>query len=142
MALNYLDADDLAGAVDSEWLLAAADDNRDDIADADILTQALEDAEAEIDAYLSARYATPLSGDLPGIIRQAGVSLAAEALASRKPGLILGEGMEARVRQARSLLASIARGELALAGGSSRKRTDSTTRGVDAPLRDGGLDAF
>lgn len=138
MPLNYLTSDDLAAAAEPEWLLAVADDDRDDIPDEAPIQRALEDAEAEIDALLSARYGVPLDAEnLPAIVRSAGAALAAEALAARRSDIPLGEALKARVAQARALLGAIARGELALPGRSGRARSSATT--IDRPrsLRDG-----
>lgn len=122
MTANYLTTDDISAALDGEWLLAAADDDQDGIADDAILAEAIADAEAEIDAFCSARYAVPLAAPLPGILRKAGVALAAEALAGRTPALELSEAMEERIRQARALLSSIAQGDLSLKDGREAER--------------------
>jgi len=141
MPPRYLTAADLIPQVESEWLLAVADDNRDGIADDDIVEAALMHAEAMLEAALAHRFPDIAQPSLvaPPWLRELGAVLAAEALACRAPGLpALPAAMAGRLDRARVLLADLATGQRAGAGLGCALRAEATTRRSDIarPLND------
>ncbi len=64
-------------------LVQLADDNHDGVADTNVLTEALEWADDQINAYCGARYQVPFAS-VPGVINKAAVDLAVYYLYSRR----------------------------------------------------------
>ncbi|MCX7017107.1 MAG: DUF1320 family protein [Candidatus Sumerlaeota bacterium] len=63
--MSYATLDDLEKRIAPQTLVELADDDGDGAADAEVVAAALADADAAIDSYLSARYATPLASARP-----------------------------------------------------------------------------
>ena len=83
-----------------------------DVADPDgAIDQALEDASAEIDGYLSARYALPL-GNTPKLLRRPCVDIAAYVMANSHTRLT--DTIEERYKQAVTFLTKISTGKAGL----------------------------
>jgi len=65
--MPYITQAELADRFGSDELIALADRDRDGVADAAVIDQAITDAEAEIDGYLAVRYTVPLISASAGI---------------------------------------------------------------------------
>lgn len=124
----YISVIELEAIIEREWLLAAADADRDGVLDADVLAAAITAAEGEIDGYLAARYGVPLNGVLPAVVFEAAGMLALERLAAGHPALPIGPVLQARIKQMRGILEEIGAGRLALPSVSAQRRTDNTVR--------------
>lgn len=64
-------------------LVQLTDDNQDGLADASILTEAIAQADAEIDGYLGSRYTVPVS-PVPALLRQLSVAISIWRLYGRR----------------------------------------------------------
>jgi len=64
-------------------LVQLTDDNQDGLADATILTEAIAQADAEIDGYLGSRYPVPVS-PVPALLRQLSVAISIWRLYGRR----------------------------------------------------------
>jgi len=98
-------------------LLAIADRDGDDAVDAGVVSQAIADADAEIDAYLGARFTVPLADPVPPLVGRLAADLARYRLQDDNP---LDE-VAARYRRAVDTLRELANGsaQLPLAGAGS-----------------------
>lgn len=82
--MPYATQPDLEAAFGLDELRALADRNRDGTPDAAVIARALEDAEAEVNSYLAARYTLPLD-PVPGQIRAITCDVARYRLDSVNP---------------------------------------------------------
>lgn len=112
--MSYATIDDAKAQLGVEALLLVADRNLDGEIDVDVVTAALDDAAALIDAHISARYALPLPGPVPALLRGAAVDIAHYRLANR-PGQAT-DDMRRRHDDALALLKRIAEGKAELPG--------------------------
>jgi Mu-like prophage protein gp36 len=117
---------DLAYQLPAADLIELTDDAGSGSVDTDIITRAIEDSDAEIDAYLSARYDLPLS-TTPGLIRRLSVDLSICWLYARRSSLVVPETWQERCRMAREMLEKIALGTLSIAD-----LSDTTDYGISA----------
>jgi phage gp36-like protein len=95
---------DLEAAFGAKEVLLLSDRNRDQIADADVVSRAIEDAEAEINSYLSARYVVPL-GPVPAQVRTLTCDIARYRLDAANPRQATKDRYDAAVRTLRDLAA-------------------------------------
>ncbi|SDO04105.1 Mu-like prophage protein gp36 [Desulfonauticus submarinus] len=72
--MGYCTKDDLLTKIPEEYLLDLADDDGDGNLDETVVNNAIEQATAEIDAYLGSKYSTPLSS-VPQIIKKLCIEL-------------------------------------------------------------------
>jgi phage gp36-like protein len=126
--MPYATQQDLKDRLAPAILLQLADDDSNSIPDSDLLDAALEDAAAEIDATLAARYATPVS-PAPATLLRLNADLAIYYLFLRKTAVISVEHL-ARAREIRDQLAAFASGQSDLEGAApilNALDSDSTT---------------
>jgi phage gp36-like protein len=81
--MSYSTQSDLAKLLSPAQLIQLTDDNADGAADADPITEAIAQADAEIDGYLGARYPVPVS-PVPDLLRTLSVAIATWKLYSRR----------------------------------------------------------
>jgi phage gp36-like protein len=108
----YCTKDDLEKRLEPRELVALADDDQDGIADEDVVTQAIADADAEIDTYLRACYSVPLESATP-LVRMLSAVMAIHNLYSRRRETV-SEEHQRRYTRAVEILETLARGELDL----------------------------
>lgn len=85
--MSYCGQTDILNQIDATLLLQLTDDAGVGAIDADIVTRAIEDADATIDSYCQDRYAIPLS-PVPPKIRQISVDIAIYNLYSRREDVV------------------------------------------------------
>lgn len=127
--MAYATESDLNNRLGGELAVLLADEDGDGAADTAILQAALDDAAAEIDATLAARYATPVS-PAPPLLTRLNTDLAVYFLFIRRRKAIAPEHL-ARWREARAQLDDIAEGRRELDGAETRLagfKAESTTR--------------
>ncbi len=73
--MTYATLDDLIARAGEREILQVADRDNDDVADAEVIAEALEDADNRINASLAVKYTMPLSS-VPPIVKTWAVSIA------------------------------------------------------------------
>lgn len=107
--MPYATRDDIRRIYGAEFL---EDITPVDVADPDgAVDQALDEASAEIDGYLSVRYPLPLTGELK-VLRRPCIDIAVYVLANSHARLT--DTMENRYQQATSMLTKISKGVIGL----------------------------
>jgi phage gp36-like protein len=125
VSIMYATKPDLEKRLGSDTLVSLADDNRDGVADDDVVNAVLNQASSKIDLYLSSRYAVPLTY-VPSIIMEICVSLAVPLLFVRKREQISKEHIDFH-EAAANMLYSLKTGEISLFGLICRTLAESTT---------------
>ncbi len=72
--MGYCSKEELLARIPQEYLIDLTDDDGDGIEDNDVISEVIEQASSEIDAYLSRRYDTPLL-NVPAVIEKICVEL-------------------------------------------------------------------
>lgn len=127
--MSYAQVDDIKTRLGADLVALLADEDGDGAGDLSILEAALEDADAEIDAALAGRYATPVASP-PAVLRRIAADLAVHFLFVRRREAIAPEH-ERRWAEARRQLEAWAEGRADLHGAEPRLaglRSESTTR--------------
>ncbi len=83
--MSYVDAPGLLERFDEIELLASADRDGDQVVDSSLVEQAINDAGAEIDAYLRARYTLPLPDPVDPLIGRLAADIARYLLQDDNP---------------------------------------------------------
>lgn len=109
--MPYASLQDLNERFGTDEVTVAADRDGDGSADTAAVDRALEDATAEVDAYLAVRYALPLA-EVPPIIVRLTADIAFHRLSPEAPAS--SEQRRTRYDEAVSLLKRIASGDVAL----------------------------
>lgn len=104
--MSYCTLADILEQMDSDELIQLTDDGGTGAVDGAVVSRAIEDADAEIDAYCSGRYDVPFD-PIPNLIRKISVDLAVYHLYRRRGAP---ESRQVRYDAALKLLANIARG--------------------------------
>ena len=118
---------DIEKLITPEQLTQLADDDGDGYPEPGTVTEAIAQADAEIDSYLGARYSVPIA-PVPALVRQLSLAVAVWRLSTRR-GTIK-EAWRQAYEDAVALLRRLASGEAVLpASGSGEVATD----GSDAP---------
>lgn len=110
--MAYATQSDIEAQLSLEELIQLTDDEGIGHVHADRVARAIADADEEIDGYLQARSAVPLS-PVPGIIRKVSVDIAVYNLYSRRMREIP-EARRARYDNALKFLAKVAEGKIGL----------------------------
>jgi len=109
--MPYATAQDMSDRYGEDTVLRLSDRNGDDQADEHVLTQALNDATAEIDTYLAMRYSTPMT-PVPSVLTRLCIDIAVYRLASSAD--MATEEQRTRYEDALTLLDKIAKGQVLL----------------------------
>lgn len=109
--MSYCTQDDILNQLDEAILVQLTDDANTGSADADFVTRAIADADAEIDSYVGARHTVPLA-PVPTLIRKLSTDIAVYNLYGRRSGPP--DHISDRYRAAISLLELIAKGTASL----------------------------
>ncbi len=73
---NYIALADIERRISPADLVRLADHDEDGTADAAVVSQAIEDAEGEIDSYLGKVYVVPIPAPVPKVLQQKAVTMA------------------------------------------------------------------
>jgi len=103
---------DIVKVYTADFVLETTDEDQDGIGDDALVTQAITDADAEIDLYLGKAYGVPLTGTIPDAIKLISVWLAGEWLMSRT--LRVHQAVAVNAARARSWLTKLANGDMIL----------------------------
>jgi phage gp36-like protein len=117
--MAYCAQSDLLNQLDEDILIQLTDDADAGAIDADIVTRAIADADAEIDSYCGARYEVPFAS-VPVMVRKISVDIAIYNLYVRRKGVP--EDRENRYKDAIRFLRDVSAGK--------------ATLGADAPAED------
>ncbi|CCU70934.1 gp436 family protein [Thalassolituus oleivorans] len=109
--MAYATQQNMADRYGDDQLLIVADRDNDSVVDAAVIEQALLDASAEIDTYVAAKYALPLS-TVPTVLTRLCVDISMYRLAADRD--IATEERRKRYEDAVYLLRRIATGEVSL----------------------------
>jgi len=109
--MAYCTQDDLLKMMDEAELIQATDDDGAGIIDAAKVTQAIAQADAEIDGYLGGRYSVPLS-PVPAVLVHLSVDMAIYHILSRRLGAP--ESRRDRYKNAVAFFKSVAKGDVSL----------------------------
>jgi len=123
--MAYSDVSDIRKLIPETDLIQLTDDDGVGVVDQDILYEAIDQADREIDAYLGARYPVPLD-PVPELIRNLSAQMAVWHLYGRRN--LMSEVWESRYKNAIRLLDLIRRGEIAI--GATAGETSSPSAGV------------
>lgn len=93
---NYIQQSHLEGALSVATVIAACDDDRDGAADASVIAQIIENAEAEVDSFLFGYYTVPLPAPIDRIVKLAALDFAISFLFRRHPEYVRTFGNEPR----------------------------------------------
>ena len=102
---------DILEQLDGDILIQLTDDADAGTVDADMVTRAIADADAEIDGYCGKRYSVPFS-TVPAIVRKFSVDIAIYNLYARRKGAP--EDRKQRYDNAVKFLANVAKGLISL----------------------------
>ena len=109
--MAYSTQDDILNQLDEDTLIQLTDDEGTGAVDTDVVTRAIADADATIDAYCQGRYLVPLD-PVPGKIRQISVDIAVYNLFSRRRGAP--DDRKDRNKEAIRFLERVAEGKIGL----------------------------
>lgn len=109
--MGYCTQDDVLDQLSEAQLIQCTDDNDTGSVDAAKVAQAIADADGEIDGYVGARYAVPLS-PVPAIILKLAVDIAIYNLFSRRDEVP--ENRAERYKNAIRFLEQVAKGGISL----------------------------
>jgi len=121
--MGYCDQTDIEKYLDDQALLDLADDDGDGTPDTGVIEEAIESAGAEIDAYLSTQYSTPLL-TVPAIVRRLAAKLAAHFLFMRRTEVEVSGKWENEIKETRRMLEKLSRGEMQLGTGAPQQSGD------------------
>jgi phage gp36-like protein len=107
----YSTLDDLKNDISEEQLIQLTDDAGAGVVDETVVTDAIADADSEIDSYLRNRYQLPLD-PVPRVVKKLSVGIALYYLFYRRQ--IVDEAISIRYKDAVNLLKLIAKGEVQL----------------------------
>jgi phage gp36-like protein len=107
---TYISQSDLDEYIEERTLIQLTDDNNSGSVNSAIVDECIVGAEAEVEGYLAARYAVPITGTVPGNIAEACVVLACRRLYVRRGRLP--EAFQVVVEDTMKLLMAIAKGDL------------------------------
>lgn len=109
--MAYAVQNDILEAISSDELVNVTDDAGAGVVDADAVTRAIADADAEINTYCATQYTVPLS-PVPDIVRKLSVDIAIYNLYGRRRGAT--DDRKQRYDNAIALLRRIADGSVSL----------------------------
>ena len=136
--MPYVVLTDLPADIPPDFICQALDDNNDGQPDAGLWDLIAGQVSDEIDSFLGLRYAVPIpvlaaTGNYPAIVLNAGRTLAAEKLYSRRGQTDDKNPWSTRAQSIRATLRSIAKGDLPLDPTENRK--DPSASVVTQPLQ-------
>ena len=130
--MPYCTQDDILQQLDEDTLVQLTDDVGIGSVDADVVTRAISDADATIDAYCQGRYSVPLD-PVPGMIRKISVDISIYNLYSRRVDEVPDSRLE-RYKNAIRFLEKVAAGQISL--GAAAPAPETTGNSVDIDQAD------
>jgi len=109
--MSYCVKDDLLGQISLDQLIQLTDDNSTHVENSELITQAIADADGEIDGWVGKRISVPLS-PVPDIVRKMSTDIAIYNLFARRQGAP--EDRKDRYKNAITFLRSVAEGKATL----------------------------
>ena len=122
--MAYSTADDIRKLIPESDLIQLTDDDGVGVVDEAVLTEAIDQADREIDAYLGARYTVPLN-PVPELIRNLSAQMAIWHLYGRRNHF--SEIWESRYKNAVRLLDLIRRGEVVIGAAEGETSTPGSS---------------
>ena len=130
--MPYCTQDDILQQLDEDTLVQLTDDEGSGSVDTDVVTRAISDADATIDAYCQGRYSVPLE-PVPGMIRKISVDISIYNLYSRRADSVPENRLE-RYKNAVRFLEKVASGQISL--GAATPAPETTSNSVDIDQND------
>ena len=109
--MSYATIQDVIARYGDDLLLILTDRDGDGAADMDVVDQALQDAAAEIDTYLAAKYQLPVTTTVPALVRVSVDIVVYRLAADRSTGT---DEQRKRYEDAVSWLTKVSRGDVSL----------------------------
>jgi len=131
--MAYIELTELKGKIPDRELVAALDDNKDNVIDADVWAQIQADVQTEIDGTLGQRFAVPFVAPLPAVVKLAAKRFAIEAVYARRNLSGEKEPWVVDANAMRKTLAAIAHGDQPLAP--TQKRAQPSAVAITEPAR-------
>jgi phage gp36-like protein len=125
--MAYATAQELTDRVGSDALAAVSDRDWDAVVEAEAVAAALDDASAEIDSYLAARYALPIASP-PAAVKRVCIDIAMYHLSGNRTT----EEVEKRYKNAVSWLRDIAKGLATLGDSAAAPSGGGASFGAEA----------
>lgn len=119
---SYFTRAALETEIPPDFIIEALDDDNDTNEDAGLWELVVDEACGAVDAYLSRRFTTPLTGSIPRIVTEAAKIFAGEILYNRRGVRGSENPFTRRAESMRDLLEKIASGEVGLGPGQSNAR--------------------
>jgi len=120
--VSYCTQSDLLEQIDEDVLIQLTDDHDAGSVDSGVVTRAVADADAEIDAYCGTRYELPFS-PVPAMVRKLSVDIAVYNLYARRKGVP--EDRQKRYDSAVRFLRDVSNGKATLGGDAPAQDSDS-----------------
>lgn len=120
--MSYCTQDDILEQLDEDIVIQLTDDTDAGVIDADRVTRAIADADAEIDSYCGTRYSVPFAA-APAMIRKTSVDVAVYNLYARRKGAP--EDRRNRYNNALKFLQNVSRGLISLGAAAPAAADDS-----------------
>lgn len=120
--MSYATQADILEQLDEDILVQLTDDADAGVVDADMVTRAIADADAEIDGYCGTRYDVPFTS-VPAMIRKISVDIAIYNLYARRKGTP--EDRQKRYENAVRFLNNVSKGVITLGGDAPAQDLDS-----------------
>lgn len=128
--MAYCTRADLLGLITEAALIGLTDDHGVGMVDDAVVSEAIADADAEIDGYCGGRYPLPFTV-VPAIIRKCCIDIAIYNLYSRRQGAPLDR--KERRDNAVTILKEIAKGTVTLGAGAPAETTDDDVQASSPP---------
>jgi len=68
--MSYITQSDLSGQISDSELIQVTDDAKLGVVSATVVSKAIADAEAEVNGYLATKYAVPIGGTVPDLVKK------------------------------------------------------------------------
>jgi len=127
--MAYSTQDDVLEQLDEISIRQLTDDAGEGEVDADMVSRAIEDADAAIDAYCQGRYTLPLS-PVPGMVRRISVDIAIYNLFSRKDD-VMPETRKERYENSIRFLKKVNDGKIDLGANTPAAKTTGNAVNID-----------
>ena len=112
--MPYVSQSQIETAIPAPILTDALDDDRDGVADADVLDNIIASASQAVDALLSARFTVPFAAAIPSAVKEAAFIFSCERIYDRRPGAAEKNPFKERADTWRKRLELVGAGKLPL----------------------------
>ena len=111
--MAYCTLTDLKKQLPESELIRLTDDAAAGVVDTDVVAEAIEGAESEVNTWIGSRVKLPITGAVPSIVTEIAAVLAIERLFARQ-SFELSNSWKQRIESSRRLLEKFAKGEVTL----------------------------